>query len=311
MNRPYVRGRFAPSPTGPLHHGTLFTAIVSWLSARSRHGEWLVRMEDIDRPRVVAGSGEKILRALERFGLIWDGAVVYQSERTALYEDALARLLSEGKAFPCACSRADLRNAASAPAGSDERDPSIYTGVCRDGLAGRPARSIRFRAEETIRFTDRIAGAQEEAIDRSVGDFVIRRADGLFAYQLAVVVDDAEQKITEVVRGRDLLGSTARQIALQRALGYSTPEYAHVPLLLDAGGAKLSKRGSSADVGLLSESEVRTTLGTMLALVGVAVEEEEPEMMLRNAAAKFSPETVSNTESFQSPFEPSERRAEE
>lgn len=312
MSTPNVRGRFAPSPTGPLHHGTLFTALLSWLSARSRGGEWIVRIEDLDLPRNVPGAEEKILRALERFGLLWDGTIVRQSERTELYESALSTLMARGEAFPCACSRADLRSAASAPARTDESDAAIYSGTCREGIPdGKIARSIRFRARGNVRFADRIAGVHEESLERSVGDFVIRRADGLFAYQLAVVVDDEKQGINEVVRGRDLLASTARQIALQRSLGYATPLYAHVPLLTDPSGAKLSKRGSSADVGNLSAAEVRRTLQAMLDLVGVQVEQNEPGTMLRKAAQSFSLETIPKTESFPFPAEPSGGRAQE
>ena len=204
-----VRGRFAPSPTGPLHLGSLVAAVGSWLSARSAGGEWLVRMEDLDGPRVVPGAADEILRALERYGLTWDGEVVVQSERTGLYEEALARLRAAGLAYDCGCTRAEVARAAGAPDVSDPVDGAgaVYAGTCRGGLApGRAARAVRFRVPDgTVAFEDRVRGRIEEEVSRAVGDFVVKRADGPFAYQLAVVVDDAAQGVTEVVRGADLL----------------------------------------------------------------------------------------------------------
>ncbi len=260
-------GRFAPSPTGPLHLGSLVAAVGSWLFARRAGGRWLVRIEDIDTPRVVPGSAEEILGALRRYGLEWDGEVVWQSRRSALYEEALAALRARGLVYDCGCSRAELHAAASAPVG---REP-VYPGTCRDGLpAGRVARAIRFRApEEVIAFDDLLRGRVEENVARETGDFVVRRADGLFAYQLAVVVDDAAQGVTQVVRGGDLLSSTARQIALQRALGVPTPQYAHLPLVLGADGAKLGKRDGALPLPTLDERRVRETLAEALRILGI------------------------------------------
>ena len=239
-NSLFATGRFAPSPTGPLHLGSLVAALGSYVLAKREGGRWLVRIEDIDTPRVVPGSAEEILATLQRYGLQWDGEVVFQSQRTALYERALDTLRENGLVYDCACSRAELQRAASAPLG---REP-IYPGTCRNGIpAGRTPRAIRFRVpDEVIAFDDLLRGRVEENVARETGDFVVRRADGIFAYQLAVVVDDEEQGVTQVVRGGDLLSSTARQIALQRALGYRTPQYAHVPLVLNEKGEKLGKR---------------------------------------------------------------------
>lgn len=274
-------GRFAPSPTGPLHLGSLVAAVGSWLFARAAGGRWLVRMEDIDTPRVVPGSAEEILRALERYGFAWDGEVVWQSRRTPLYEDALATLRARGLVYDCACSRAELQRAASAPLG---REP-VYPGTCRNGIApGRVPRAIRFRVpDEVIAFDDLVAGHVEENVAEQTGDFVVRRADGLFAYQLAVVVDDAEQGVTQVVRGADLLTSTPRQIALQRALGYPAPEYAHLPLVVNADGSKLGKRDGALPLPSLGEERVRETLAAALRHVGIAVDPAPARIMLQEA----------------------------
>lgn len=280
-------GRFAPSPTGPLHLGSLVAAVGSWLHARRADGRWLVRMEDIDTPRVVPGSAEEILGALQRYGLEWDGEVVWQSRRTALYERALAVLRERGHVFDCACSRADLQRAASAPLGAE----AVYPGTCRDGLLpGRAARAIRFRAPDgVIAFDDLLAGRVEENVAERTGDFVVRRADGLFAYQLAVVVDDAEQGITQIVRGADLLPSTPRQIALQRALGDPTPVYAHLPLVLAPDGSKLGKRDGALPLPTLDDAHVRETL--LLALRHLGIEQvapDEPRRMLDQALLSMS-----------------------
>lgn len=224
------RGRFAPSPTGPLHFGSLLAALGSWLLARHAGGEWLVRVEDLDPPREVPGAATAQLRALAGFGLESDGPVLWQSTRGEAYQAALDRLLASGRAFACHCSRAAL-----AGDGGTHRH-------CLPGAA-RPDPAIRLRVPEgaTVAFEDAIQGRFEQDVAASVGDFVLRRADGPWAYQLAVVVDDAAQGITDVVRGADLLDSTPRQILLQRALGLPTPRYAHLPLALDAEGRKLSK----------------------------------------------------------------------
>ena len=235
-------GRFAPSPTGPMHFGSLVAALASWLDARHASGRWLVRMEDLDRPRVMPGAAEAILRQLEAFGMEPDGPVIYQSARLGLYAAAIRKL--ENHSYPCACTRKELEDSALAIDGS-----RIYPGTCRGGLTpGKSARALRLRTmAEPIRFTDRVQGTIEQAVEREVGDFVLRRADGIVAYQLAVVVDDSAQGVTDVVRGADLLDSTARQIHLQRLLGAATPRYLHVPVATNAAGEKLSKQTRAAD----------------------------------------------------------------
>lgn len=240
---PYV-GRFAPSPTGPLHFGSLVAALASWLDAKHAGGQWLLRMEDLDRPRVMPGAADTILRQLEAFGLAWDGPVIHQSARLDLYEGALHRLRAHS--YACACTRKELEDSALAIDGS-----RIYPGTCRNGLApGKTARAVRIRTDDApVRFTDRVQGDVVQRIESEVGDFVTRRADGLFAYQLAVVVDDAAQGVTDVVRGADLLDSTARQIFLQRLLGVPTPSYLHVPVATNRGGEKLSKQTQATDAG--------------------------------------------------------------
>ena len=239
------RGRFAPSPTGPLHLGSLMAAMASFADARAQAGAWVVRIEDLDRPREVPGAAAGILRTLESFGLVWDETVVRQSDRTAAYHDTLAVLAARDLTYPCGCTRAEI-----ARAGALGPEGPVYPGTCRLGLLkGRRARSERFVVPPgTIAFHDRVQGRQEQRVSESVGDFVLRRADGIHAYQLAVVVDDAWQGITHVVRGADLLLSTPRQILLQQALALGTPSYAHIPLMLDASGRKLSKSLAAAPV---------------------------------------------------------------
>ncbi len=274
-------GRFAPSPTGPLHLGSLVAAVGSWLYARAKGGRWLVRIEDIDAPRVVPGSAEEILAALRRYGLEWDGEVVWQSRRTPLYERALAELRGRNLVYDCACSRSELQRAASAPLGAEP----VYPGTCRNGIAdGKVARAVRFRVpNEVIAFEDLAVGHVEENVEQRTGDFVVRRADGLFAYQLAVVVDDGDQGVTQVVRGADLLASTARQIALQRALGLAEPEYAHLPLVLNPDGSKLGKRDGALPLPTLDASRVRETLALALDHLGLAVAVDDPRTMLEEA----------------------------
>jgi len=229
MRNPY-RGRFAPSPTGPLHFGSLLAAFGSWLTARHSGGEWRVRIEDLDPPREVAGAADAQLRTLECFGLVSDAPVLRQSTRGPRYRDALERLLASGDAFACHCSRSDL-------AGMD----GVHRACVPGASCTKPSIRLRVPDGTVIAFDDRVHGRVTQDVARDVGDFVLKRADGLWAYQLAVVVDDAAQGITDVVRGADLLDSTPRQIFLQRRLGLPTPRHAHLPLVLDANGRKLSK----------------------------------------------------------------------
>jgi glutamyl-Q tRNA(Asp) synthetase len=284
-----IAGRFAPSPTGPLHFGSLVAAAGAWLFARAAGGQWLLRIEDLDMPRVVPGSADEILAALERYGFQWDGTPMWQSQRTDAYEAALQRLREAGRVYDCGCSRADLQRAASAPAAGDPSDERIYPGTCRHGIPeGRAARAVRFLAPHgAIAFDDLVRGSVTEEVARSTGDFVVRRADGLFAYQLAVVIDDAAQRITQVVRGADLLTSTARQIALQQALALSSPQYAHLPLIVTASGAKLGKRDGALPLPSLDEARVRTTLLHALRILGVEAEGDSPREILRDAVGKF------------------------
>lgn len=239
------RGRFAPSPTGPLHFGSLVAALASYLEARQQQGEWLLRMEDLDTPRNMPGAADAILRSLEAFGFEWDGPVVYQSERHDLYAAALARLQEDGLVYPCGCTRKEIADSA-----IHGIEGAIYPGTCRSGLPpGKTARAWRIRAENrTIGFDDAIQGHVAQNLARDIGDFVLKRADGFYAYQLAVVVDDADQAITHVVRGADLLDSTPRQIYLQQVLGLPAMHYAHIPVVLNAQGEKLSKQTQAAAV---------------------------------------------------------------
>ena len=240
-------GRFAPSPTGPLHEGSLVAALASWLDARANGGRWLVRIEDVDTPRCVPGAAEIILKQLADCGLVPDEEPVWQSARGALYQQALDQLASEGHAYPCACSRKDIELALAAQGHEHERGGElVYPGTCRTGLHGRPARAWRLRTTAApVQWHDRRLGPQQQDVEKKVGDFVLKRADGLWAYQLAVVVDDAAQGITQVVRGEDLADNTARQILLQRALRLPTPGYLHTPLVLGTNGEKLSKQNGA------------------------------------------------------------------
>jgi glutamyl-Q tRNA(Asp) synthetase len=238
-------GRFAPSPTGDLHFGSLIAAIASYLQAKSSGGQWLIRVEDIDPPREVPGSTDRILRDLKRFGMQPDRPVLYQSQRSGAHELAITELIERGQAYCCGCSRSELPVS------------GIYPGTCRNGLPkGKSPRSVRLKvSDEVVSFTDLVQGNIEENLQASVGDFVIKRADGLAAYQLAVVVDDAFQGVTEVVRGADLLDSTARQIYLQNCLGLATPAYAHHPVAVGDDGRKLSKRLGSDPIAASPPSQ--------------------------------------------------------
>ena len=236
---PDYRGRFAPSPTGPLHFGSLVAAVGSYLEAKTRGGEWLVRIEDLDPPRVAPGSADDILRTLDACGMRWDGAVVYQSAHGEAYHAALHELRRHGLVYPCACSRREI-----ADSGIAGIEGYVYPGTCRPGLqSGKAARVLRIDTRgASIEFDDALQGRIAQNVETAIGDFVLYRLDGVFAYQLAVVVDDAEQGITDVVRGADLLDSTPRQIYLQQQLGLPLPRYAHLPVAVDAHGEKLSKQ---------------------------------------------------------------------
>ena len=249
---PPYRGRFAPSPTGPLHAGSLVAALASWLDARAAGGQWLVRIEDVDTPRCQPGMDTHILAQLAACGLVSDAPPLVQSQRDALYQAALDALVVRGLAYPCACSRKDIELAwvrRGRPPGRHHE--LVYPGTCRHGLNGRPARAWRLDVGRAaggpavVDWHDRRLGAQRQDVAAEVGDFVLRRADGLWAYQLAVVVDDAAQGITDVVRGQDLADNTPRQILLQRALGLPTPRYLHTPLVLGDNGEKLSKQNGA------------------------------------------------------------------
>ncbi len=255
-------GRFAPSPTGPLHRGSLVAALASWLDARAADGRWLLRMEDLDRPRCTQESADTILRQLDGYELGWDGAVLYQSQRDDAYAAALDALRAQGAVFACTCTRSQL---AQAPRNAEGE--IVYPGTCRlHAGAHREACAWRVRVgEASIHFHDRVRGDMQQDLARTVGDFVVKRADGLFAYQLAVVVDDAFQGITHVVRGADLLWNTPRQIYLQRLLGLPTPIYAHVPLITNAAGQKLSKQTLAP---ALPERDRRAVLAQALAALG-------------------------------------------
>jgi len=246
-------GRFAPSPTGPLHFGSLVAALASWLDARAVRGRWLVRIENLDPPREQAGSTDVILRTLERLGLAWDGPVVYQSLRAPLYEAALEKL--RPYAYRCGCTRREIADSSLGLAADGAR---IYPGTCRPGMPqGKTPLAWRLKTSvEAIAFRDRVQGPQSQALATQVGDFVLYRADGQFSYQIAVAVDDAEQGITDVVRGADLLDSTARQIYLQRLLGLPTPRYLHVPVVLDPSGNKVSKQNRAQPIDLRQRDQL-------------------------------------------------------
>lgn len=251
--------RFAPSPTGNLHLGGVWTALASWAYARAHGGKMLLRVEDIDPPRIVAGSAERILDDLRWLGLDWDGDVIWQSARTALYEAALGTLSRAGYTYPCDCSRAEIARIASAPHAGEETRETIYPGTCRDASPGRTMRrppAIRFRvpARVAISFRDALHGVLEEDVATATGDFVLRRADGVFSYQLVVAVDDAEMGVTQVIRGDDLLSSTARQLLLMKLLGHATvPGYAHLPLVVAPDGTRLAKRTKGITIAELRE----------------------------------------------------------
>jgi glutamyl-Q tRNA(Asp) synthetase len=242
------RGRFAPSPTGPLHAGSLVSALASYLDARAHGGSWIIRMEDVDTPRTVPGAADEILATLAHFGMHSDATPVWQNARGDAYAQAFERLQANGFVYPCGCTRREIAD--SLLHAHARHSTLAYPGTCRDGLHGKPARAWRLRVPDgdaaCVRFVDRWQGPQSQNLATEVGDFALKRADGLWAYQLAVVVDDADANITHIVRGADLLDSTARQIYLQRCLGVPTPSYLHVPVVSNELGEKLSKQTGAA-----------------------------------------------------------------
>jgi glutamyl-Q tRNA(Asp) synthetase len=282
---PVYHGRFAPSPTGPLHFGSLVAALASCLDARAARGAWLLRIEDIDAPRNVPGAATAILHTLEALGFEWDGPVAWQSRRIETYRAALDALRSQGRIYGCACTRREIADSALARDGSHR-----YPGTCRAGLpAGRAARAYRLRPDPgPVCFSDRLQGTICQDVEAEVGDFIVQRADGLIAYQLAVVVDDAASGITDVVRGADLLDSTPRQICLQRLLGLPTPRYLHLPVALNAAGEKLSKQTLARAI---DGAEPAGVLRAALAFLGHAPPPEAAGVteLWRWAAASWDP----------------------
>ena len=256
------RGRFAPTPSGPLHFGSMVAAVGSFLDARSRGGMWLVRIDDLDPPRTVPGAAGTILRCLDAFGMHWDGEVVYQSTRSDAYHAALHQLRQSGRTYPCACSRKEISDAGLAGV-----EGAVYPGTCRNGLAaGREARALRVRTGgAVVEFHDGLQGHVRQALQEDIGDFIVYRADHVFAYHLACAVDDAEQGITDVVRGADLIASTPRQIHLQKLLGLPTPAYLHLPVAVNGAGEKLSKQTRAHAV---DQSDAAATLDRVLRFLG-------------------------------------------
>jgi glutamyl-Q tRNA(Asp) synthetase len=296
-------GRFAPSPSGLLHFGSLVAALASWLDARAAKGRWLVRIEDLDAPRSNPEIAGAILRQLEAFGLEWDGPVVYQSTRLERYQAALQTLQRSGNAYWCGCTRKEIADSANHP--GESFAGRVYPGTCRNGLRpGATPRAMRVRTHDhPIGFTDRMAGNMEQIVEREVGDFVVLRADGVFAYQLAVVVDDAEQGITDVVRGADLLDSTARQIHLQQLLGLSTPRYLHVPVAVGESGAKLSKQTGAQP---LPAERAVDVLRDALGFLGLddAPAPEHPGALLAWGCARWTARLSAGTTTFAGPSPP-------
>ncbi|HEX5354588.1 MAG TPA: tRNA glutamyl-Q(34) synthetase GluQRS [Aquabacterium sp.] len=272
-------GRFAPSPTGPLHAGSLVAALASWLDARAHGGRWLVRIEDVDLPRCIAGADQIILTQLARCGLIPDETPLYQSQRGEVYQQALDQLIAAHHAYPCGCTRADIAQANAALGLSKPRHGDlVYPGTCRPangGLKGKPARAWRLQVpdapDDLLTWQDRAQGPQQQHLASAVGDFVIKRADGLWAYQLAVVVDDAAQGVTDIVRGEDLCDNTPRQILLQRCLGLPTPRYLHTPLVLGDNGEKLSKQNGAKALDLSLPLAALQAAGAALGLAPQAL----------------------------------------
>ena len=300
MNQLY-RGRFAPSPTGPLHFGSLVAAVGSYCQAKSQGGEWLVRMEDLDPPRESPGAADEILRTLEAYYLHWDGTVLFQSQRIDAYEHALNQLSSDGHTYPCSCTRKSIATNTTTTTNSNQDKNqansahNIYPGTCRNGLApGATARSTRVRVtSETVSFLDGLQGARNIQLDSDVGDFVVKRADGLFAYHFAVVVDDAFQEISEIVRGTDLLDSTPHHLYLQKLLSYTTPQYVHLPIAVNAQGEKLSKQTHAPAV---NTTQPGVMLEKALTFLGLKPDPDvinaDPETLLKWAVKNWDLERV-------------------
>ena len=276
---PPVIGRFAPSPTGPLHFGTLLAALGSYLQAKCCAGKWLIRIEDLDPPRVVPGAADTMLRLLEQLGFAWDGEIIYQSHRFARYQQVLEQLREQERVFACSCTRREIL--ASAPHPGEEGP--VYPGTCREGIRGsRSERAMRLRVpDEDIIFRDGIFGELKQNLEKEVGDFVLHRADGLFAYQLAVVVDDIDAGVTQVVRGADLLSSTPRQIYLYHCLNTIFPDYFHLPLAFGDNDKKLSKR--NGDIGLITRENGANMLWRALDFLN----QSPPEEMFNAAPAEL------------------------
>lgn len=297
-------GRFAPSPNGLLHFGSLVAALGSWLDARAAGGTWFVRIEDLDAPRSRPEFSSAILRQLEALALEWDGPVVYQSARLDRYRVALDALQRSGHAYWCGCTRKEIEDSAAHP--GERASNRVYPGTCRNGIRpGSAPRAVRVRThDEPIRFVDRMQGEITQVVEREVGDFVVLRADGIFAYQLAVVVDDAEQGISDVVRGADLLESTARQILLQRLLGLSTPRYLHLPVAVTESGAKLSKQTGARP---LPASDPSSSLRAALEFLGLrgAPASERPSALLAWAREHWNDHCARQTPTFAAPAPPS------
>lgn len=273
-------GRFAPSPTGPLHAGSLVAALASWLDARAWNGghggRWLVRIEDVDTPRCTPCAAHTILQQLAACGLHPDAPPLWQSERAPAYQQALEGLLAQGLAYPCACSRKDIADVHAGQGHAKERHAALpYPGTCRSGLQGRPARAWRLNTQNaaTVAWHDRRLGPQQQNVAHTIGDFVLRRADGLWAYQLAVVVDDGAQGVTHIVRGEDLADNTPRQTLLQQALGLPTPQYLHTPLVCGADGEKLSKQHGAPALDLKMPLQALSAAAQVLQLPAVPPEQ--------------------------------------
>lgn len=282
-------GRFAPSPSGPLHFGSLVAALASYLDAKAHGGQWLVRIEDVDETRCKPQFADDILRTLQAFGLRWDGEVIYQSLRKARYEQALTELTLRGLTYACICSRREIADSA-----VSGLEGPVYPGTCRHAHNPMNAHAIRVITNNApLRFTDLVQGAVEQRLQSALGDFIIRRRDQLFSYQLAVVVDDADQGITHVVRGADLIDSTPRQIHLQQLLALPTPQYLHIPVVTNSAGQKLSKQTLAPG---LTQGEALMLLRSALRFLGqpllADVEKLAPEAMLSAAASAWSASAI-------------------